>query len=101
MLRLKAGERSHLGGNDMLHEKRKELDYKIQESKEVEKQINYIRRTFKADSNYEWMIDTEKRIRSNRTAIAKLREDNEALNKMVEKHEKLLDVTETETAGNN
>ena len=99
--KLKAAERNRNGGNDSLHEKRKELDYKIQESKEVEKQINYIKRTFKQDSNYEWMIETEKRIRSDRTTIAKLREENASLNKMVVKHEKLLDSTETEVAGNN
>ena len=93
-------ERNFLHSNDTLNEKQRELDAKIAESKEVKKQIDFIKKTFKHDSNYEWMIETENRIKSDKTAVNKLRAENTDLQKMLEKHERLLNDTEEAKAMN-
>jgi len=47
------------------------------------------------------MIETENKIKSDKTALAKLREENNQLTKMLEKHERMLQETEEATAMNN
>ena len=65
-----------LSTNDILREKKRELGVKISESKEVKKQIDYIKKTFQQDSNYEWMLETENRIKSDKKTLAKLEQEN-------------------------
>lgn len=65
-----------LSSNDILREKKRELGVKISESKEVKKQIDYIKKTFQQDSNYEWMLETENRIKSDKKTLAKLEQEN-------------------------
>ena len=74
----------------MLQEKKYELDRVVAQNKEVKKQIDSIKKTFTSDSNYEWMNETENRVKTDKKTLAKLRDDNTQLNKMLEKHEKLL-----------
>ena len=96
----KRQERNFLHSNDTLNKHQQELDVKIAESKEVKKQLDFIKKTFKHDSNYEWMIETENRIKSDKTAMNKLRAENTDLQKMLEKHERLLNDTEEAKAMN-
>ena len=39
-------------------------------------QVDGIKKTFNHDSNYDWMIETEKRTRSDKTILAKLKAEN-------------------------
>ena len=80
-----------MDSNDTLKVKQNELNAKIAESKEIKKQLDYIKRAFNQDNNYDWMIETEARIRSDKTYVNKLKEENASLNKILEKHEKLLE----------
>lgn len=90
-----------LSSNDILREKKKELTIKISESKEVKKQIDYIKKTFEQDSNYEWMNETENRIKSDQKTLAKLEKENVQLVRMLEKHEKMLEKSDEAQAKSN
>ena len=62
--------------------------------KEVKKQIDTIKKTFKNDVNFEWMNETENRIKSDKKALAKVTTENKSLHAMLQKHEKMLQDSE-------
>ena len=78
----------------MLQEKKRELERAIGVNKEVKKQLDYIKKTFASDSNYEWMNETENTMKSDKKTLLKIKEDNSSLHKLLEKHEKLLQESE-------
>ena len=86
----KQDERTFLASNDILKEKKKELDKQNAANKEVKLQINHIKKTFQNDSNYEWMNETENRIKSDKKILSQLKNQNAELTKMHDKHEKIL-----------
>ena len=86
----KQDERTFLASNDILKEKKKELDKQNAANKEVKLQINNIKKTFQNDSNYEWMNETENRIKSDKKILSLLKNQNAELTKMHDKHEKIL-----------
>lgn len=42
----------------------------------MKKQIDAIRKTFQADSNYDWMLEIENKIKSDKKTLARLKEEN-------------------------
>ena len=40
--------------------------------KEVKKQLDYLKKTFSQDSNYEWMNETENKIKTDKQTLTRL-----------------------------
>ena len=62
----KIDERVFIGRNEVLNEKKHEYEVKITANKEVKKQLDYLKKTFKNDSNFDWMHETENKIKTDK-----------------------------------
>lgn len=60
----------------------------------MKRQLDHIKKTFAQDSNFEWMHETENKIKTDKQTFAKLTKDNAELQKIHDKHDKLLEKSE-------
>ena len=90
----KVNERVYLGRNELLTEKKQEYEQKSVAYKEVKKQLDYLKKTFTQDSNYEWMNETENKIKTDKQTLLRLQQENAELQKIHDKHDKLLSQNE-------
>ena len=64
--------------------------------KEIKKQIKFIYKTFETDSKYEWMVNTENKIKNEKKTLESLRNENKGLIRVYEKSMAAFKKTETE-----
>ena len=88
--RNKVDERVFLGRNDTLNEKKREYEQQITANKEVKRQLDYLKKTFTQDGNFEWMHETENKIKTDKQTLTRLQQENAELQKIHDKHDKLL-----------
>lgn len=69
-------EKAFLGSNEILQEKTRELNQKVAENKEVKRQMDFLKKEFANDSNFEWMNETQNRIKTDKKTLAKLKDEN-------------------------
>ena len=62
----KIDERIFLGRNEVLNEKKREYEQQITANKEVKRQLDYLKKTFTQDGNFEWMHETENKIKTDK-----------------------------------
>ena len=62
----KIDERMFLGRNEVLNEKKREYEQQITANKEVKRQLDYLKKTFTQDGNFEWMHETENKIKTDK-----------------------------------
>ena len=64
--RNKIDERVFLGRNETLNERKREYEQQITANKEVKRQLDYLKKTFTQDGNFEWMHETENKIKTDK-----------------------------------
>ena len=64
--RSKVDERVFLGRNETLNERKREYEQQITANKEVKRQLDYLKKTFTQDGNFEWMHETENKIKTDK-----------------------------------
>ena len=52
-----------MDGNDILTQKRQEQDAAMEHFREIKKQIKFIYKTFESDTIYDWMMETENKVK--------------------------------------
>ena len=76
------------------------MNQKVAENKEVKKQMDFLKKEFANDSNFEWMNETQNRIKTDKKTLSKLKDENQSLVKMLEKHERLLEKSDEAVSKN-
>ena len=87
-------EKTFMDSNEIYKEKKRDLEKKVGQSKDVKRQIDVIKKSFNTDSNYEWMNETQNKVKTNKKTLVRLRKENEEATKMLDKHERLLQDSE-------
>ena len=86
--------------NEAYQEKLRDLKVEVSKNKEVKRQIESVKKTFQTDSNYEWMIEIENQIKSDKQTLGRLKEENSTIRKIYDKESKLLQQSEQLIAKN-
>ena len=76
LAKAKKEDKDAIENNDILIQKRDEQDEVRAHLMEIKKQVKYIYKTFETDSNYEWMVDTENKVRNDKKTLDGLKAEN-------------------------
>ena len=66
-------DKAFMDSNDIYKEKKQELDRKVGQQKDVKRQIDHIKKSFVQDSNYEWMNETQNKVKTNKKTRIRIR----------------------------
>ena len=94
--KLKNFDKEAMDGNDILTQKRQEQDAAMEHFREIKKQIKFIYKTFESDTIYDWMMQTENKVKKEKQELIALKEENKALIKVYEKSIAAFNKSETE-----
>ena len=64
--------------------------------REIKKQIKFIYKTFESDTIYDWMVQTENKVKKDKQELVALKDENKALIKVYEKSIAAFNKSETE-----